>query len=49
VPNSSASNAFPPRSMTLISGSLAMPWGIADFIGGFEARRLSVLTVLLLS
>jgi hypothetical protein len=27
----------------------SLSWGFADFIGGFEARRLPVLTVLLLS
>jgi EamA-like transporter family len=34
----------------LALGLLAsLSWGFADFIGGFEARRLPVLTVLLLS
>jgi drug/metabolite transporter (DMT)-like permease len=38
-----------------VSGALALAlvaslsWGVADFIGGVEARRLSVLTVLLIS
>jgi hypothetical protein len=27
----------------------SLSWGVADFLGGVEARRLSVLTVLLVS
>ena len=35
------------RKRSVLSG--AHPGGFADFIGGFEARRLTVLTVLLFS